>query len=149
MGRFPDSWCIWKVPPALHKLLKKRRGRKQDHGRSHKVPPTPAAMIEQILRLTKQWNAKHTQVWRTKTYDVYAKISQAALDDLDNELLENLRELSEEMEVLAGAAQKDFEQLQRTIEHVDGKLTQKTHASNAAAASTQGRAARRVQLQRP
>ena len=136
-------------PPALHKLLKKRRGKKQDHGRTHNVPPTPAAMIEQILRFTKQWNAKHLEVWRSKEHDVLPKISQLPLDDLDNELLENLRELLEEIELMAESSRKDFEQLQRTIEHVDQKLTQKTQAAAVAATTAvSGRPARRVQVGR-
>ena len=133
-------------PLALHKLIKKRIGRRQDHGRTHDVPGNIPAMVAQMLKFTKQWCAKHQQVWRAKPHDVFPKLLKLTDDELSNALIEDLRELGEELEMMAELSRKGSDMLQRCTEHVDTRLTERSAALAVQAhAVAKGRPTRRVQ----
>ncbi len=133
-------------PAALHTLIKKRQSRGGGHGRTHAVPKTVAAQIRQILSVSQQWQRKNESVWNGdgENNNVFTNVLNTPPDEMDQEMLDNLREIRTLMAQISEAANENVGLTDRVIEHMQGVLARREEEE--AAQESQGRSQRAIDL---
>jgi hypothetical protein len=134
-------------PAALHTLIKKRQQRGEGHGRPHAVPKTVAAQIRQVLAISQQWQRKNESVWNgdgEEDNNVFTNVLNTPPDELDQEMLDNLRQIKVLMGQISESATENTGLTGRVIEHVQGVLT--TREAEEESQETQGRSQRAIDL---
>lgn len=134
-------------PAALHTLIKKRQHRNDGHGRPHTVPKTVSAQIRQILAVSQQWQRKNESVWNgdgENNNNVFTNVLNTPPDEMDQEMLDNLREIKVLMGQISEAANENVGLTDRVIEHTQGVLARR--AEEEEAQESQGRSQRAIDL---
>lgn len=121
-------------PAALHDLIKKRTQRGGGHGRKHEMPKTIAAQIRQMLTLCKQFMGKHTDVWNGEDESVVSNLLNAPAAEIDQEMVDQLREVITLMQEVSDGAGENVSSLERAWEHMNAALERRVaEEANAAA----------------
>lgn len=131
-------------PPALHDLIKKRTQRSGGHGRTHEMPKTVSAQIRQILTFCRQWAGKNKDVWNGEEESVYGNILNMPPDDMEPDMVDQLKEIEELMTTIAEAAGENVDRTKRAHEHLEATI--KKRDEEAAAEKEAGKQSRTIDL---
>lgn len=129
-------------PKTLHDFLKKAGvgNRGHAHGRKHEIPATVPAQVRQMLKYSKTWISKQESVWHGDDNSIFANVLKLHRDDVDEQLADDLRELSKLMDAMRDHAVSNMQACAQALEHTEARLAQqRDEAVGAAAPNRPGR----------
>ena len=133
-------------PRALHDLIKKRTNRSGGHGRSHEMPKTVPAQLQQICNVSRAWVAKSTTVWNAEDVDapsVFGNLLMLAPEAITDEMVELAEDMLTVMTELSAAAAKNVTDGTRVLEYMrEAAVARQRAAAAEEAAAAAGENAR-------